>query len=81
MVAGTKDGGEWAREQDAATLRASLKPGQLGADEGLINAMGAEHVARRFGVPEGTPAFSKACQTYNRAFDIAVAAQLKAVES
>jgi hypothetical protein len=43
-AAGTADGQEWAREQEIADLERSL---QLGADEGLLNALGAEYEAAR----------------------------------
>jgi hypothetical protein len=68
-AAGTADGQEWAREQEIADLERSL---QLGADEGLLNALGAELAGKHLGgLSEGHLA------AYNRAHALAVEAEIQ----
>lgn len=48
----------------------ALAPGQFGADEALINALGIDATALMFGLSRGgTIRFSEACADYNAAFD------------
>lgn len=86
--AGYSDGQEWVsdRQIEVGTseedtweraVRAALAPGQLGADEGLINAVGHDEAAKLFGVRvyrdgRTTDAFRAACSDYNRGFDAAL---------
>jgi hypothetical protein len=68
-AAGTADGQEWAREQALVDLKRSL---QLGADEELINALGAELAGKHLGgLSEGHLA------AYNRAHALAVEAEIQ----
>jgi hypothetical protein len=56
-------------DEHSEDVAGALEPGQLGADESLISAMGVAATAKFFGVEAGTVAFSAACLQYNMAFD------------
>lgn len=60
-----KDAAEVASELSTSDLGDCLQPGQLGADEGLINALGADKAARYLGADARQ--FSRACRVYNAA--------------
>ena len=76
VLHGIKDAQVWMNENDRAEWSASVRPGQLGADEALINALGSEEVAALFGVVTGSDAFSEACRDYSRAWADTVRAEL-----
>jgi hypothetical protein len=65
---GVVDARTFANENTAEELLAAIEPGQLGADESLISAMGLAATSRFFGVEAGTDAFSTACDEYNAAW-------------
>lgn len=75
--AGFADGTTFGEENPREDLERTLAPGQLGADEALINALGVEETAKLFGTRTASD-FAIACDEYNRAFEIAVARALKA---
>jgi hypothetical protein len=56
-------------DENPESVEGALEPGQLGADEALISAMGVTKTAEFFGVEPGTVFFSAACREYNTAFD------------
>lgn len=61
-------------QENPDEIDSAIKPGQLGADEALINALGVDKTAALFGLTRGgTRAFSLACADYNRAFDATLA--------
>lgn len=65
---GIEDAQTFANESTQEELLAAIEPGQYGADEGLLSALGTEMVARLFGVDAGTEAFTAACREYNLAW-------------
>lgn len=64
---GMKDARTFA-EENPGEVAQCLEPGQLGADEALINALGSAKVAKLFGLdsPEA-PAYQTALSAYSRA--------------
>lgn len=77
---GKNDAADWMSETPHWQWPAAIAPGTLGADEGLINALGYTAVAKLFGVAECSPEFTDACKHYNDAWDEAVRAALKETE-
>lgn len=73
---GARDGAEWAREQSLQELKSAPQPGQLGADEGLINGLGLEATAKLLGVKAGGRAWSRALAEYSRAWESEVAREV-----
>ena len=70
---GTEDAQTWLTESTREEQLQSLQPGQEGADEALINALGTEKTAALFGVAHGSAAWATACDEYNAAFRATVA--------
>lgn len=66
--AGEVDAKEWLTTASPEEIEQCLKPGQLGADESLISAVGHEKTAEIFGVATDSEAFSAACAEYNKAW-------------
>lgn len=66
----TKHGTDDARtfaEENPGEVEAALQPGQLGADEALVNALGVTATAKIFGVRHGSAQWSQALSAYSRA--------------
>ena len=61
---GLKDGFVWDLSGFESTAEAARTAD--GWDTATINAMGAAHCAKNWGVSEGTDAFSAACSEYTR---------------
>ena len=76
-----KDAADFINGASMADLKASLQPGQLGADESLINALGITDTAELFGVEPVGPEFTEACSVYARAFEVEVAASVWEIRS
>lgn len=72
---GIDDARTFAEEHAPEELVAAVEPGQLGADESLISAMGVAATAKLFGVEAGSDDFTVACRAYNAAW-LAEAKQL-----
>jgi hypothetical protein len=56
-------------EEHPEDVAGALEPGQLGADESLISAMGVAATAKLFGVEADSDAFTAACGEYSAAFE------------
>lgn len=72
---GREDAQTWMGENPRSEWADAIKPGVLGADEALINALGYAATCKLFGIdPElqedgGTPeVFHEACRIYSRAW-------------
>lgn len=75
-AAGISDAQAFLLENDERAMVRCLQPGQLGADETLINALGTEGAAKLFGVRHGSADWSQACDEYNAAFRAVVTARV-----
>ena len=75
---GQRDANTWMAENPRSQWAVAIRPGVLGADEGLINALGATEAARYLGVPrpyvngELTKKAYAAFRSYAKAWDATV---------
>lgn len=67
VEAGTADATDWLSESERDDWEAAVNA-PLGADEGLINAIGSSEVAQLFGVKAQSRAFFAACGDYSKAW-------------
>lgn len=50
---GREDAEDWVLETSPSEWKAAIAPGCLGADEALVNAIGAKAARKLLGVPDG----------------------------
>ncbi len=70
-VKGESDAAVWLAETPREQWPNAIRPGQPGADEGLLNALGIKATARLFGVRGTDPksgAFARCCLAYSAAW-------------
>lgn len=65
---GCEDAEDVIRDLERDELGQILAPGTVLPDESLINAMGFDWVAKRWGVDLESTAFEEACGRYNKAY-------------
>jgi hypothetical protein len=80
---GRRDAETWMGENPRSEWADAIRPSVLGADEGLINALGAAEAARYLGVPrpyvngELTSKAYAAFRSYAKAWEAAIRSALK----
>jgi hypothetical protein len=78
---GENDAQDWLSETPSDQWAAAVAPSALGADEALINAIGAKAVAAMFGLAEDSDDFGAACSCYSSAWRDAVVAAIREQET